>query len=395
MSNPMRYMPLLIVFTALWGCCRAVMAQEVPELTVEVLTPSEYQVVQRNASDQGIVPVKIKCDQQVTGAEGRLTLMPGYKGVDTDWTALVATDEPGVYAGNLTAVAGGWYEFQVRVQPAGGEPVNVTVPHIGIGEVFIVAGQSNAANFGEPAQKAQDDRVVSTNGNAWRPGSDPQLGSQGGRGSPWPILGDMLARNLQMPIAFASVAVGGSHSYEWTPAANVYYPHLVNIGQLLGPGGARAVLWHQGESDVTGYSGHKPPGPNDLSTQSEDVFNRMSMTILSLKHDLGWDIPWMVAQASFVPVEVAGEEGYDAIEAAMGQVRRGQELLWERGVALQGPATDDLRGPTYRCDQGGIWIHFSALGLRVHAERWFAMLWAQFYASQPLRLQSLATSTNE
>ena len=381
MSNPMRYMSLLIVFAALCGCCRAVMAQEMPQLIVEVLTPSEYQVVQRNASDQGIVPVKIHCDQQITTAKARLTLMPGYKGADTDWTALVATDEPSVYAGNLTVAAGGWYELQIRAQPAGGEPVNVTVPHVGVGEVFICAGQSKAANSGEPLPRPDDDRVATYHAGIWRLGYDPQPGAAGEFGSPWPYLGDMLARSLQMPIGFDSVAIGGSHSSMWLPGAEGYQ-RLVTALQELGKGGARAVLWHQGESDVGG-------------TTAQQYYDNLATTIQQLPQDAGWCPPWMVAQASFVPVEAAGEEGYDKVEAGMARVRRGQELLWEREVALQGPDTDDLRGPTYRCDQGGIWIHFSALGLRVHAERWFAMLWAQFYASQPLRLQSLATSTNE
>jgi hypothetical protein len=75
---------------------------------------------------------------------------------------------------------------------------------------------------------------------------------------------------------------------------------------------------------------------------------------------------------------------YGAGQLGMKQVCEGQRLLWTRGMALQGPDNDDLTGPTYRADQGGLWIHFNELGLRVGAERWFALLWAQFYALLPL-----------
>ena len=61
-------------------------------------------------------------------------------------------------------------------------------------------------------------------------------------------------------------------------------------------------------------------------------------------------------------------------------MRNGQQLLWERGLAYQGPLTDDLVGPKFRHDID----HFNELGLRIHAERWFALLFAQFYAVAPM-----------
>ncbi len=331
-------------------------------LIVKVLTPGEYQVVQRNASDQGIVPVRIECDQQLTGAEARLTLMPGYKGVDTDWTALVASDEPDVYAGNLTAVAGGWYELQVRAQPAEGGPLTATVPHIGIGEVFICAGQSNAANYGESPQQPADARVAAYHADVWRRGYDPQPGATGEAGSPWPCLGDMLARHLQMPIGFASVAIGGFTSSIWLPGAEGYQK-LATVLQELGKGGARAVLWHQGEGDA------------GEGTTAQQYCENLATTIRQLSQDIGWCPPWVVAGVSAVQ---------EYPRAVTPPVLAGQQRLWKQAIALEGPLTDDLAGPQFRYDG----THFNDFGLRAHAERWFAMLWAQFYADRPLVARS-------
>ncbi len=49
---------------------------------------------------------------------------------------------------------------------------------------------------------------------------------------------------------------------------------------------------------------------------------------------------------------------------------KGQHLLWQRKIALQGPMTDDLLGKEYRHDG----VHFNQKGLETHAARWFEVL---------------------
>ncbi|MCK4324584.1 MAG: hypothetical protein KAW89_08650, partial [Armatimonadetes bacterium] len=262
------------------------------------------------------------------------------------------------YTGEVTAAAGGWYELQVRVQAGDDDPATATVPHIGIGEIFITAGQSQTANRNN-CHAPEDDRVVTFDGQGWRPAYDPQPGNNGDGGTPWPHLGDMLARSLQMPIGFACRAVGGTPSSFWLPGAEGYQG-IKTVAQQLGRNGARAVLWHQGESDVV------------QGTSAEAYADNLTRTINQFKEDAGYDIPWVVAVASFM---------LNATPEAMQQVASGQRLLWQRGLALPGPTTDDLLGPVYRVpDQ----LHLNDLGKQVYAERLFAMLWAQFYANAPL-----------
>ena len=103
----------------------------------------------------------------------------------------------------------------------------------------------------------------------------------------------------------------------------------------------------------------------------EEHARRLTLIMNTLDRDVGRPVSWMVAQAAYL-VSTPGENH--------AEIRAGQQLLWERGLALQGPHTDDLTGPLYRRDGA----HFTGLGVRVHAHRWFAMLWAQLYA-QPVQ----------
>jgi hypothetical protein len=100
----------------------------------------------------------------------------------------------------------------------------------------------------------------------------------------------------------------------------------------------------------------------------------MATIISSLDQDLGWKLPWMVAQAAWGPNPAVYHKDIEA------QVRAGQALLWKRGVALQGPLTDDLTGPPWRSGLQGRGIHFSDIGLHVHAERWYTHLMAEVFA---------------
>ena len=337
-----------------------------------ILTPQDYQVLQRGAGDRGAVAVSVR---ETPGREVRARLQvadPSRRGQDTDWVALAPTRTG--YAGEIHADAGGWYQLQVESAGGDGSRAQASVAHVGIGEVFIVAGQSNAACFGETPQRAQDDRVVATDGRSWRPAVDPIAASHGdGNGSPWPILGDMLASSLQVPVAFADIAVGGSHTCHWLPATRWHYPRLLKLAQRLGRHGVRCVLWHQGEADTAGVMPKTETVPPQFGREPEQVYGRMRTIIRSLDEDLDWHLPWMVAQVAWGPNQTVFWPDWQK------EVRAGQALLWQRGVALRGPTTDDLIGRKWRSKKPFNTIHFNSAGLHAHAQRWYARLMAEFF----------------
>jgi hypothetical protein len=63
--------------------------------------------------------------------------------------------------------AGGWRRLAVRASEGGRIVASASVEHVGIGEVFVVAGQSNSANHGEANQTTQTGRGAAFDGARW------------------------------------------------------------------------------------------------------------------------------------------------------------------------------------------------------------------------------------
>ena len=220
-----------------------------------------------------------------------------------------------------------------------------TVNPVGVGEVFIVAGQSNSANSGDAPLTPTDSRVSTWGPSGWRFGYDPQPAATGNSGSPWPVAGDLLASRYDVPIGFLSVGFGGTQVDRWVPSQNDLFPRITDALDAVEPNGARAILWHQGESNAGG-------------TAAEDYARMLGEVVLGSREYAGYEIPWIVARVSFVP---------NGDPVKMGWIIEGQNaVIDEDPLTFPGPPTDDLNGTQWRYDT----IHFNEAGLREHASRW-------------------------
>ena len=349
---------LQMITAGLAGC--ALMATTTPaarETRLDIITPCAFQVFQRNTAGMAQIPVRVSSDLNAARIEARITQISDGS-VVYQWRQLMASSDEGVYETSLEAPAGGWYAVQVRALDAQDAVIaESAVERVGVGEVFICAGQSNSANFGEARLKSTDDRVVSFDCRTWSRCEDPQKGADGGGGSPWPVLGDLLARHLDVPVAFASVGVGGTSVNFWQPGEEGF-ARLQAAISALGGDGFRAVLWHQGESDAGG------------GMAAADYESRLTNTITQSRKLAGRDFPWFIAKVSFCP------DHWDQHPEMRDAIRSAQQSIWDRGIAFPGPDTDTLRAPKYRSQDR---IHFSELGLRTHAERWFALIWTKLF----------------
>jgi hypothetical protein len=230
---------------------------------------------------------------------------------------------------------------------------DAAIDKIGVGEVFVTAGQSNSANFGNPRQKANDERVVYSDGKAYVAASDPIPGGCGDGGSPWPMLGDLIVESQGVPVCFRSASLTWTEVRNWMPPDSDLYRNLVKCVRSFGIDGVRAVLWHQGESDTL------------AKTPAATYAERLTTITEAVNRDCGYQVPWFVAQASFH----VGSKDPEQKEVA-----KGQRMLWEKKVAFKGAITDDLLGATYRSDG----VHFNQAGLDAHARRWFDALQRQY-----------------
>ncbi len=327
-----------------------------PDMLVTLDAPEALAVYQRHDGNLGEVPIRGRLRRAPVGMlhiDAR-TLPAGESDGEaaadpTPFTRL-ALPEPRpdaqVFAGTLTAPAG-WHRLEIRATDDTGIFAATTVDPVGVGEVFITAGQSNAANHGAVPLTAQDPRVSARGLSGWQHAADPQPVASGQGGSPWSALGDLLAARFDVPIGLLSVAVGGTTVGQWQPGApDALYFRLTWALGVVGPNGARAVLWHQGESDAS------------AGTTTDQYVAQLDHLIRQARSDAGWDVPFGVAQVGFLP-------GLSA-EAIAAVVAGQQRVIDADPLVFEGPATDDLQGADMRYDG----VHFSEAGLREHARRW-------------------------
>ena len=131
------------------------------------------------------------------------------------------------YAGDLTGT-GGWYNLEVRGMNGDQQVGNTTtIERVGIGEVFIVAGQSNAQGIHQNAPNPLNDRVNCVNYqypgrwfSEWSANTCFYVNLTIRRGftiSPrgtgswcWGQLGDILVKRLNVPVMFFNAAYTGT-----------------------------------------------------------------------------------------------------------------------------------------------------------------------------------------
>jgi len=350
-------------------------AEPEPEgAALRIVRPLEWAVVQRHDRAGGAIPVEVRADvPEAGGIEARVALA-----IDAPWHTL--TRKGGTFTGLLAAPAGGWHRLEVRSVIEGAVMGMTTVERVGVGDVFIVAGQSNSANHGEERLAPATDRVVALDPDGvWRVAADPQPGASGDGGSFLPALGDRLEAELNVPIGLIACGIGATSVREWLPEGSRFpapptitarvrpvagggfesdgaaFAMLVGRMKQLEPTGFRAVLWHQGESDANQQDRSRTlPGP-----LYEAMLERV---IRATRAELGREHPWFVARATY---HVPGDESSTDIRAAQAAVCRD-------GLALPGPDTDALQGLLR--DSGGRGVHFSGAGQRRHAEAWFTAI---------------------
>lgn len=311
---------------------------------LEIFSPTEYQVFQRNSKYYGQVLVSGQVRIPYDNLKMRVTGMALKGKIVNEWHCLGAS-ENGSFLSRIEVPAGGWFKLEIKANRKGKTAAGAEIERFGVGEVFVGAGQSNSANYGEERISQSSDMVSTFSGSSWRLADDPQPGihDASDMGSPWPSFGDAMYKKLGVPIGIASTGHGGSSVNDWATGSELFNWMMTRI-QQLGSEGFRAVLWHQGESDV--------------EMASDEYYHKMQTLIHDSNVSARWVFPWFVARVSYHSPE---NTHWDNPRAA-------QNALWEDGVALKGPDTDLLDGENR--DGGGLGIHFSKIGCINHGKAW-------------------------
>lgn len=354
----------LFAATTIWlssSYCVSGLATATETATFTLDWPRPHQVVQRTgtAAEAGHADVRIVGELSKDADQAkwryRVVSLDGATGAGTDWTTFNAKVTGTNFDGMVRVAAGGWYCLEVQAISGMAVIAAGKVEPIGVGEVFVVAGQSYATNCNDERFKVTEPhgRVVAFDSakGTWGIANDPQPAPDGSDGgSIWPPLGDALAKELRVPIGFANVAVGATSSLQWMPDGQLH-PRLVKVGQTLGR--FRAVLWQQGESDVI------------AKTTAETYVANLKTIRETAAKAWGFEPPWLLAKSTLHPTVYNDPAGEGRIRGAI------DELAKLPGFRA-GPDTDTLAGEN-RGDAKSR-RHFSGIGQRRAAEMWFAVL---------------------
>jgi hypothetical protein len=364
----------IALLTLILCLASAIKAQQ--EAASSLTSPLDYQIFQRQTRNAGTIAVRGHAAPQSNNARVRIQGQSMTGPLPGKWTTLALDPATSDFNSNIAAAAGGFYTVEVQIRKGHHVLSDLTVPHVGVGEVFVISGQSNSTNYGEVPQTTQTGMITTFDGQSWRIANDPQPGTQDNskKGSFIPSFGDALYRKYHVPIGVASVGHGSTSVRQWLPSGEsvevmptmtkyiitnpdgtlisdgTLFDGMMRRIQQFGPHGFRAILWHQGESDSHQKPEHQIPG--------ETYQSMLEHVILTVRKQAGWDIPWFVANASYGNPETPSWQ----------PTREAQQNLWKSGVALQGPDTDTL-GSSYR-QNNGKGVHFSDAGLKAHGLLW-------------------------
>jgi Carbohydrate esterase, sialic acid-specific acetylesterase len=383
MLGPMKTLPTALALILLIISARSQSAEPLGQTNLGLCleSPLDYQVIQRDSRSSGrlVIQGEIKSEPKgVVSADSMEVRLIGkslHGDLPGEWQKLPCEPPIAAFRAELAVPAGGWYKLELRALRQGKEIARVSVEHVGVGEVFVIAGQSNSANYGEEKQATQTGLVAAFGGSAWQLAADPEPGAGGQKGSFMPAFGDAMVEQFKIPIGLVPMGIGSTSVREWLPAGvrfsnpptitrNVVaiapgewaakgkiFTHFVTCMKQFGPHGFRAVLWHQGESDARQA---KPE-----CTLSGDLYHQyLERLIRESRQQIGWDAPWFVAQASY----------HNPTDTGSPELRAAQKALWDVGVALEGPDTDTLTGDLR--EKNGQGIHLSGKGLQEHGRMW-------------------------
>jgi Secretion system C-terminal sorting domain len=357
---------------------------------IQITFPLNRIVFQRNNQNLSTFNVTGFFTGSADSIQARLVPRVVGQGTLVNWQRISQGITNSNFCSTMTAT-GGWYSLEIRSWKNGSITNNTTLDRVGVGEVFLIVGHSNAQGNGYPnIGGAADDRVscvdvanpasqLRTYEASGSPNDLPlhfdQLGASSGMApfseNPWfwGKLGDRLVAKFNVPVLFFSAAFGGSsmwHNYRSVTNQPFTHPFIsynqrmpyVNIRNTFikytPVVGLRAIL-----------SGH---GINDASfaSNSKDTIKYHYQTVINKsRQESGYpNLAWMVAIAAY-------DDGVKAF------INQGQlELTTNNPNVFRGPNLDQIDN-SGRIDK----LHFNQNGQNLAAQYWEQSITSNFLSA--------------
>ena len=288
-----------------------------------ITSPVNNQVLQRDKSGFANVAVTSYAYVPYESIELKLAPVQGDKNEIKSFSFPKDQIKQGFLTATFEAKTG-WYELQLTGYSTNGQVDVSAITRVGIGEVFLVAGNSNAMGLPDLGSKNSSDQVISFNAinkflntdNITVAPDEPMQAPQfapikakdyifpsGETSWYWAELGDMLNKKLNTPVLFLNSAWAAANSENYRDGAlgkdafNVYvgkpwpnrqpYTNIINTVRYLNSSlGLRAILWSHGENDA------------QQGVTEDNYFSNIQTLITNSRRDSGKDIPWIIARNS-------------------------------------------------------------------------------------------------
>lgn len=214
----------------------------------------------------------------------------------------ITTNNGGSFSGILTNQPQGQGSLTVRLKD--NTTISKTILFVGIGDVYLSCGQSNAADTGLLTNKQTYSHAILKAGmfagtyryeNLFDPVSDRvaqldtvSITSPTPNGSYAPLLATLFMADQNVPIGIVSSSAGGTSISMWQKGASAT-DRTTLFGSavyraLQQPNGIKAVLMHQGESDVLTGSVTAPTTVTTLMSQFvADIYNALGVPVVISK----------------------------------------------------------------------------------------------------------------
>lgn len=300
--------------------------------------------------------------------------------VSIDWTTFKYSRPYGGIFSVQIYVSPGMYNVEIRAINNGFPMASGSVT-VGLGEVFIISGQSNAQGVAGslPADPVFKAVVSDTREEICDLRLPPfpsmftidvgsKVGMTGINNWCYSRLGKKISQNKNLPVAFFNAAIANTGLRNWIDGINGVATNST-YGQTICPGnvgapykilknalnyygsmfGVRGVLWHQGENDA-----HDEWAGLTTSAQYQ---SRLNTLITTSRNDFNPSLIWYVARVS------RNNETGGSFQPTNPDIITAQNAV--AGANKYGPPTDNIQ--PVRPDN----VHFSGNGLLDLGDAWY------------------------
>jgi hypothetical protein len=252
---------------------------------VRVLSPQPYQIFQRDATGRSSIPISGTYKGSTSAIQARWS--------GGNWQTIEEHPSGGTFKGVLTNQSAGQGILDVRF--ADNPNVFWRQRYVGIGDVYLIAGQSNAEGRITAPQFYTHPRLragVYDQQNRWREAYDPTDASFTNQYSVWPLLATKIMGATSVPVAFITTGQGATGlvamGAPWSKPNAVYAACVASV-RGSGVNGLKAVLWYQGETDAN--------SPVMIEAQYRDALKKLRGDLAS---DFGWaNLQLVTAQLAY------------------------------------------------------------------------------------------------